>query len=136
VARVVVRDGSVALASANPRGGAANQPTALTSGELEEVGRDGRLRPVQRVKAGSYLGWADGAVTFDGTPLSEALPELGRWYDLDIRLADSTLGGRRVTASFTTESAAQALRIVADALGLVVEQHGRTVTLVQRRRLP
>jgi len=62
-------------------------------------------------------------------PLRDAVVQLGRWYDLDIRLDDSATGQRRLNASFKDESAVEALRLIAASLDLQVYQRGKVVTL-------
>ena len=39
--------------------------------------------------------WREGTLAFDDTPLAAIAIELGRWYDLEFRLADSLLARQR-----------------------------------------
>ena len=80
----------------------------------------------------SYVSWTRGVLRFDQTPLHDVVAQLGRWYDLDIRLADSALGARRLTAEVRTETASEALRRIGLTLDVDVELHGRTAVLSPR----
>ena len=51
----------------------------------------------------ALIGWTTGALAFRGTPLRDVVPELEGWFDLQIRIADSGLGDRRITATFHGE---------------------------------
>jgi len=75
------------------------------------------------------LGWAEGRLRFADAPLRSALPELGRHYDLTFRLADPTLGERRLTATFADVRAPELLRELALTLDLRVTRDGNVVTL-------
>jgi len=57
------------------------------------------------------------------------LPQLARWYDVDIRLGDSSIGARRLTATFRDQPVSVVLDLVGLSLGLRVERTGRTVVL-------
>ncbi len=122
--RVVVAAGSVSLAGATLHGG---DLAVVSAGDTAQV-RHG-------VDAERELAWANGTVAFDNTPLADVLSELGRWYDIDFRLADTTVGTRRVSVSFRTESPTQVL----DAVGLLIraryERHGQFVTFYPTNRL-
>ncbi|HSB54588.1 MAG TPA: FecR domain-containing protein [Gemmatimonadales bacterium] len=73
--------------------------------------------------------WLDGTLEFHDAPMSQVQAELRRWYGLELRLGDSTLAARHVTASFQGDSVARVLRVIALALGASVEQRGDTAVL-------
>jgi ferric-dicitrate binding protein FerR (iron transport regulator) len=52
---------------------------------------------------------------------------------VDIRLADSSLGRRRFTATFRNQSVSQVLALLGLSLELEVNRSGRAVTLRPRR---
>ena len=126
--RVVVASGTVAVRRSSA---AASTPplVTLTQGMLARLDTAGTVKVMQNVDLQSYLAWTRGALVFNGTQLREVVPELSRWYDMDVTLRDRTMSERRVTASFEDESAEHALRRLALALHLRVERHGRVVTL-------
>lgn len=121
---VLVAEGKVGLAARGGQGGA-----VLTRGDLARLDSTGPVRLERGVDVARYLAWTQGRLEFVNAPLRDVLPELARWYDLDIRLADSTLGGRPLTASLGTESAAEMLRLLEASLDVRVRRTGRVVTL-------
>ena len=129
---VVVAEGRVALWRADS--GAASRARGArpdTRPALVLLARDlGRLEPSgvatfrRGVDVGRYLAWTRGVLAFDGTPLADVVLTLERWYNVEIRLADSALAMRRVTATFTTEPIDLVLKRIALTLGLGVERAG------------
>lgn len=75
------------------------------------------------------VAWTRGLLAYRDASLSEVRADLMRWYGLDLRVSDSTLAARTLTASFRGDSAAQVVRVIALALGAEVVQQGDTVTL-------
>ena len=51
--------------------------------------------------------------------------ELGRWFDVDIRLANTSIAGRRVSAVYNNPSLAGVLEALTATLGLRAEQTGQ-----------
>jgi transmembrane sensor len=128
---VVVAEGKVSLAA--PLATMAQHPRAdslvLAPGDLGRVTRDGRITTERGVAVERYLAWTEGRLEFRDTPMRDVVVQLGRWYDLEARLADSALGRRRLTASFKDESAPEVLRLIAASLGLRIEQQGNVVII-------
>ena len=141
---VAVVEGSVALwdrpiassTSATPmdddRSRRAPPLMLLAAGDVGTVDTNGALTRRRAVALESYVSWTRGVLTFDQAPLRDVVAQLSRWYDLDIRLADSVLGARRLTAQVRTETASEALRRIGLTLNLKVELRGRTAILSPR----
>ncbi len=131
VVEVAVAEGKVSLApvSADRSAGRVRAEAVLAGGDLGTVTASGRLSAERGVDVARRLAWTDGRLELRAIPLRDAVVQLGRWYDLDIRLADSATGRRRLNASFKDESAAEALRLIAASLELRVDQRGKFVTL-------
>jgi len=127
--RVVVAEGRV---SVTRPGGA---PVALGAGQLASIDAAGTAS-VRPVDTAAYVSFADGRLVFDGTPLSEVVAELGRWYDLDIRLAAPAFGDHHISASFTGLAEDDVLGAVAAAAGLRYTRQDRTVTFSRARGIP
>lgn len=125
--RVVVAEGRVAVRPVRALAGD-TMPLVLRAHDLARVTHDGQVHTEHDVALDRYVGWTEGHLVFRDTPLRQVIPELARWYDLDIAPVDSALGGRLVTATYpTNEPATLALTAIARSLDLTVEQHGRTV---------
>ena len=127
--RVVVAEGSVSL-------GATTQPSVrsalLTRGQLGSLAKGSAVAAVRRVNVESYLGFADGRLVFDETPLAEVAVRLERWYGSPFRITDSTLASPTLTASFTTESLADVLTALASVLDVRFERLGDSVVVRAR----
>jgi len=123
--RVVVATGMVSLRSA--RSGAPDS-AVLTRGQLGLLDSSGTASVRSGVDLDRYLAFAEGRLALDNTPLSEALTDLGHWYDVDFRIDDPALADRRITATFRGESLDQVLDVIALALGARYERRDRVVT--------
>ena len=124
--QVVVAAGRVAL-----RGkAAADSVLMLRPRERGVIESSGSATITTRVSLQHYLAWTRGTLRFDDAPLSSVLGQLERWYDLDIQLADPSLAAERLTISFTTESADEAVTALAKVLGVRFTRADRAVRLV------
>jgi Fe2+-dicitrate sensor, membrane component len=124
---VVVRLGEVALRSAAAADTATPGPV-IRPGQLGRLDERG-LPVVQQADTAAYFAWTRGVLIFDGTPLREALPQLSRWYDLDFRLADSSLGSIPLSGTLDRTLSDNRLELLAASLGLRQGRSGRVVTL-------
>jgi transmembrane sensor len=75
------------------------------------------------------VAWTRGTLSYRDASLAEVRADLRRWYGLELRVADSALATRTLTASFRGDSAAQVVRVIALALGADAVQEGDTVVL-------
>lgn len=75
------------------------------------------------------VAWTRGVLSYRDASLAEVRADLQRWYGLELRIADSVLARRTLTASFRGDSATQVVRVIALALGADVVQQGDTVLL-------
>jgi transmembrane sensor len=122
-ARVVVREGRVAI-----RASADSVERIVGPGQLGRL-VGGRVPTVEPADTAALFAWTHGMLVFDGTPLREALPQLNRWFDLDFRLADSTLEAVPLTATLRTRPTDDLLESLAASLGMRHRRQGRVVTL-------
>ncbi|HEX7545929.1 MAG TPA: FecR domain-containing protein [Gemmatimonadaceae bacterium] len=132
VVTVAVAEGAVALGRDRNAGKAANgrdvEGIILRRGELGSLDASGRASTTRAARVSAFLGWADGRLSFVSRPLPEVLATIGRWYNLDVRVPDTTLASRLVTAEFSTQSADEMIRALAIAMDANVERNGREVT--------
>ena len=125
--QVAVAGGRVLLAPADSSSG-----VVLSKGQLGSLRAGGK--PTVRALASlePFVGWTEGRLAFDGTPLRDALRQLERWYDVNFVVADSGLADRRLTARFNAESLTEALDAIALALDARYERRDRTITFAPR----
>jgi ferric-dicitrate binding protein FerR (iron transport regulator) len=128
---VVVAEGRVSiltpLSTPAPR-------TVLGRGQLALMrGGDSAPVPVVRdVDLTQYGRWIQGELAFRGTPLRDALAELERWYDVDLRVGDMSIANSPLTASFAAESLPEALAVISTVMRVRAVRRGRVVTLYGR----
>jgi ferric-dicitrate binding protein FerR (iron transport regulator) len=113
---VAVKDGKVAVGSA-----------IATAQRMITVGANGIAR-VQDVDPARFT-FANGVLTLGVRSLSDAIPELNRWYDADIRLADPAIGAQRIKGSFTAGSLADLADILTLTFDVRVVRDGNVLTL-------
>src|SRR5579862_2371389 len=104
-------------------------PIKLSPGDLGQLDSTGQIQLEHGVDVTRYLGWSEGRLQYQLAPLDEIIADLDRWYDVDIRLADSSLNTTRVTMSVTGESVDDVMTVLAAALALHVERKGRVIRM-------
>jgi len=141
---VVVAEGRVALWRADTSQTSAAldaRPDArpglvLAARDLGRLDANGGVTLRRRIDVARQLAWTSGVLAFDGEPLRDVVLTLGRWYNVDIHLqsADSALGARPLTATFTNESIDRVVERIAMTLGLRVERGPGTVVVLRNDR--
>jgi ferric-dicitrate binding protein FerR (iron transport regulator) len=116
VVTVAVREGKVAVGSA-----------IVTPHRLVEVGASGVAH--FHDAAPSQFTFASGVLTLGVQTLAQAIPELNRWYDADIRLANDAIGTQQVKGKFVAGSLADLAEILELTFDVRVVRDGRTLTL-------
>jgi transmembrane sensor len=113
---VAVRDGRVSVRS-----------VVLSANQQVAVGERG-AGPVEPAAASAFT-FAAGVLTFDGVTLAQAIPDLNRWYDVDLRLGDPALARLTPAGGFTAGSPADLSALLTMMFPVRVERHGRVLTL-------
>jgi transmembrane sensor len=113
--RVAVRTGQVSLAD-----------QVVSAGQLGWLSPGG-LPEVEPADTASWFAWIDGKLVFTNV-FRDVLPRLSRWYNIDLRLADSASGEAVLVAALPDSLTEHGLDVVALALGLRMERQGRVVT--------
>jgi transmembrane sensor len=89
--------------AARARAPAATTVRALNAGErLSTASRDYAVTPITAQQMSSELAWREGAIIFDGQPLSEAIAEIERYTDARIVVSDPEIARLRVGGRFRT----------------------------------
>jgi transmembrane sensor len=131
---VVVAEGRVTLSRADTTAAARTPALVLEARDLGTLAPSGVPALRRGVDVGRYIAWTRGVLAFDATPLGDVVRTLGRWYNVEIRLADSTLAARRLTATFQNESIDLVLQRIALTVGLRVERADGFVLLLRNGR--
>ena len=125
VVRHYTTDTATMVAVAN--GKVAVGATMVTARQLVEVtGSHVRQMPVSDASPFSF---ATGLLTLPGLSLSDAIRELDRWYDVDIRLGDPRLANRHISGEFAAGSLADLATILELTFDFHTVRNGRVLTL-------
>lgn len=124
-AQVAVRSGA---ASVESRNSGPTSPIRMARGDGAYIDAHGEISRFSGDPE-SYGAWTSGKLAFDGAALPEVLDRLGRWYDVEFRLADSTLSTQYFTGEFRSVPLAEALAILGPIVHARFAQEGRAVVV-------
>ncbi len=100
----------------------------LTANQRSTVIGDQSPTNPEDVNAGFLLGWMQGNLVFDKTPLLSIAGELEKYYNVPIEVTGKKLEEITLTGSFRNMSADSALSMICLALDLkYVKQHGKYI---------
>ena len=99
----------------------------LRAGDVGAVEQAGAATARRGAASADDLAWTTGRLVFRDASLAKVKADLRRWYGFELVVAEPTLAGRHVTASFMGESAAQVAKVIALAVGARHEVRGDTV---------
>jgi transmembrane sensor len=119
VATVAVRDGKVAV-----------RDVILTAGQQVQVAENGTMHV--GVARDAQFGFATGTLSLDNLPLADAMTELSRWYDVELRLGAPSLASLRMTGEFAAGSVSDLQNILELTYDVRVVRTGRVLTLYPR----
>ncbi len=78
------------------------------------------------------LAWMNGKLVFRETAMSEVIASMHRWYGIELRVSDSSLLSRNITATFAGESPDRMLEVLRLVLGANIERRGDTAVITPR----
>ncbi|MDP3433762.1 MAG: DUF4974 domain-containing protein [Bacteroidota bacterium] len=73
---------------------------------------DNKLSKTEIVDLYKYTAWINGRIVFYDDPIETVVNKLGKWYNVDIAIADKRLENYRFTGTFIDESLEQILNIL------------------------
>jgi transmembrane sensor len=132
-ARVAVAAGAVAVsATGRCRADALRSHcgTQVQAGDVATVA-DTVVAVTHGADVPALTAWTHGELVFAEAPIRDVLVTVGRWYDLELRLSDPSMGAEPYTGSFSAESVDQVMETFALILHARIERHGRVVTFVR-----
>jgi ferric-dicitrate binding protein FerR (iron transport regulator) len=129
--RVIVTAGKVSVGVA-ARSGPARSAVVVAAGAWARVSDSVALVQTSAAPLDPTQ-WARGQLRFHKAALVDVLRTVGRWYDLDFRLADSTLAHQHVTVAFDEASPASGLALLETLLDVTATTEGKTITLRPRQ---
>jgi ferric-dicitrate binding protein FerR (iron transport regulator) len=90
---------------------------------------DGHVTLARGQNIDALLGFVAGRLVLTDVRLRDAIVELDRWYDVDIRLDDDALGDRRINTTLTGTSVEELVYVLGLTFNARVVRHGRHITL-------
>jgi len=140
---VVVNEGRVEVqaaipasqnAGAQPRSVTATAVRALNAGErLSTASLDYAVMPITAQQLSTELAWREGAIIFDGEPLSEAIAEIERYTDARIVVSDPEVGALRVGGRFRTGNVQEFFDALQTALPVSIRHAAGGVVFIDPR---
>lgn len=128
--RVAVEEGRVRVARAAAGGG---DQAELTAGQTVLVEAGGPIGQVAGIAPGSVASWRDGRISFDNTPLAQALAEFERYGDTGLVIRDPAVAALRIGGSFSLQQFASFKRVLPQLLPVRLEPRGDTFEVVGRQ---
>ena len=110
---VLVDEGSVKVRVRDTR-----DDHTVSSGEAVRIGRDGNLSPLVGGARDALFAWTRDSLVFENVRLADVVPQLVRWFDLNVSVADAAVGEKRVSVRLGLQSSGAALEAVAKAAGV------------------
>jgi transmembrane sensor len=129
---VSVSEGSVSLQGTNPnRGVAGGGAVVLKPGERGIVLSDGQT--VKEHSEPDDMAWLQRQLVFREAPLPDVVTSLHRWYGIELRVPDTSLAARHLTATFSGEPPERVLEVIRLVLGADIERRGDTAIVRAKR---
>lgn len=105
---VAVEEGHVRVSRAAPpddaaRGEADDAPVELVAGQMLAGDAEGRLGPVTPVSPAAIASWRSGRISFDQTPLAQALAEFERYRSTGLVIRDPAVAKLPVGGSYSLQ---------------------------------
>lgn len=112
---VAVDEGSVSVRAKGEK-----TETAVPAGKTLRMAKDGTVSMLDDAQHDIVTAWTRDSLVFTEVPMSVALPELVRWFDLKAKLADAALNERKVSLRIGLQSSGEALKAVAAAGNMMI----------------
>ena len=125
--RVAVEEGRVRVARADDPWPDAIE---LTAGQQVASDGAGRIGPVVAVPTTGIAPWRDGHVSFDDTPLSQALAEFARYGSTQLVVRDPGVGALRLTGTFDPRHLDNFTRSLPSVLPVQLREYGTVTEIV------
>jgi ferric-dicitrate binding protein FerR (iron transport regulator) len=116
--RIIVKEGKVNLNQIN----ANTKGIDLTKGQLSTVMKDREPTPPEDVNPNYLLGWMEGKLVFNHTPLNEIVDELERFYNVQLTLENENLNKLTLTGLFNNAEIDSVLTMICLTLELEYEK--------------
>ena len=128
--QVAVTEGGVSVRP--ERAGPEPSAVELASGEVGWMAAADTTVRTLAADVTPYIGWTEGRLVFEDTPLPKVARRLERWYDLEFRIRDPEIRALRLTATLKSQSVRNVLDVVGASLGIRYQIDQNSVVLRAR----
>lgn len=104
-----------------------NRTDAVQAGSALVVPKSGAAHAASQGERNAADAWRTGNIVIDNAPLATVLPELKRWYGLDVRVPDASLRARTVSLNAPLDSSHQAVQQIERSAGVQFGYVGDTM---------
>ena len=123
--QVDLLEGRVSVGSAT----ASTLSLSLSPGQAVRLTYDGAAGPVVAARARKIDDWRNGRISFDHTPLAEAVQEMNRYSHLQLEVADPSIARLPIDGIFSTGDSAGFVRALEALHGVSSRRDGKVWTL-------
>ena len=102
-------EGKVSL---NTDGEKRENEVIMNPGDRAVFDKTSNLTKVTNENIEKYIAWHTGKLIFDETLMPEVAVQIGRWFGVDVVIADSKINNYRITTTFENESLHQVLELL------------------------
>lgn len=134
---VSVEEGHVRVTRAGREGNAAassDAPIDLMAGQMVTGDDTGAIGPVKRVSPAAVAPWRAGRLSFDNTPLSQALAEFERYRSTGLMIRDPAVGRLPVGGSYRVQQFGSFVDALPQMLPVRLVPKGEVTEIVLRHR--
>jgi transmembrane sensor len=126
---VAVEEGRVRVVRAE-RSAASDAPVELVAGQQIASDMSGLLGAVSAVPAAGIAPWREGRVSFDNTPLDQALAEFERYGAVHLTVKEPAVAALRVTGTFDPRRPGNFSRLLPQVLPVRLREQGGEAEIV------
>jgi len=106
---IVLEEGKVSL---NTDGEKRANEVIMKPGDRVVFDKTSNITRITNEKIEKYIAWHDGKLVFDETLMPEVAIQIGRWFGVDVEIADPKINNYRITTTFDNESLHQVLELL------------------------
>ena len=93
----------------------------VMSGNAVRIARSGTVTPIAADARDAPFAWTRDSLVFTDAPMSVVVPQLVRWYDMNLAMGSPDIAAKRISARLGLQSSGAALETVRKAAGLEIE---------------
>jgi ferric-dicitrate binding protein FerR (iron transport regulator) len=106
---IVLTEGKVSLTTDGEK---RENEVIMKPGDRAVFDKTSNLTKITNEKIEKYIAWHDGKLVFDETPMPEVAAQIGRWFGVEVVIADAKIKNYRITTTFENESLHQVLELL------------------------